>query len=885
MAERTNAAGPNFFVSYTQADRAWAEWIAWQLEAAGYSTVLQAWDFVPGSDWVHEMQHATAASPRMIAVLSPAYLESAYGEAEWRTAFANDPSGELGLLVPVRVEEVRPPGLLRTRVYVDLVGLNRQTARARLLEAIGHERPKPDREPPFPGPLGGARATSGREPDFPGRGPEITNLPPRNPDFVGRAELLELLHQEFRARTGVAVTQARAVHGLGGVGKTQLVLEYAHRHASDYDLVWWIVAERAPTAVAALTALGRHLGVGEAADQNAMVDEILDRLRHRDRWLLIYDNADEPEQLARLLPPGGSGHVLVTSRCRAWGRVAEPLPLDVLRRHESVALLRRRSGSGDEASLMALAELLGDLPLALEEAAAYIEESQIDLTEYLELARSRMVELLGLEQPVGDEHRVAATWSVSLERVRAQVPAAEALLSLCGFLAPSDIPRELAQDDPELLPEPLCGAARDPLIYNEAVRVLGRYSLAVVTHSSLGVHPLVQAVVRTRLGPEDEQRWAGTVVRLLAERFPDRSWEVAAWSTCQRLLPHVLAATEHAQRLDVSREEGGWLLDRAAAYLQGRGQPRQARPVAERALAMTRAALGPDNPATGQRHAALGRVLQELGELAPARAQLERALAILEATLGPDHPEVGMLGAKLGGVLLELGDLPGARMRLQRALTILEATLGPDHPEVGGVHNQIAHLLRERWDLVGARAQLERALVIYEANFGPDHRAVATVRGNLGSILQDLANQAGARDDLEQARAELERALAIMRATLGPDHPEVGMLGAKLGGVLLELGDLSGAREQLQRALTAVEAALGPDHRDVAIFSAKLGDVLRRLGDLPGAREQLQRALNIFEAASEPERQEVALLRANLQRVLRDLAEGDDPGRESPLTV
>jgi hypothetical protein len=878
MAERRSAAGSDFFVSYTQVDRAWAEWIAWQLEAAGYSTVLQAWDFVPGSDWAHEMQRATAATPRMIAVLSAAYLESAYGEAEWRIAFANDPTGERGLLVPVRVEEVQPPGLLRTRVYVDLVGLSRQSARARLLEGIDHRRPKPDREPPFPGRSSGARATTVREPDFPGQGPEVTNLPARNPDFVGRAELLELLHEEFRARTGVAVTQARAVHGLGGVGKTQLVLEYAHRHASDYDLVWWIGAERVTTAAAALAALARQLGVEETADQGEMVDQLFDRLRHRDRWLLIYDNADEPDQLAQLLPPGGSGHVLVTSRYRAWGRVAEPLPLDVLRRDESVALLRRRTGSRADAGATALAELLGDLPLALEEAAAYIEESQVGLTEYLGLARERMVELFGLGQPVDDEQRVAATWSVSLDRVRAQVPAAEALLNLCGFLAPGDIPRELPRHDPERLPPPLSQAARDPLVYNQAVRVLGRYSLAVVTPSSLGVHPLVQAVVRTRLGPEGERQWAGMVVSLLSESFPDRSWEVAAWPTCQRLLPHVLAATEHAQRLGVSGEEDGWLLDRASAYLHGRGQPRQARPVAERALAMTRAALGPDDPATGERHATLGLVLQDLGELAPARVELERALAIMEATLGPDHPEVGMLGAKLGGVLQGLGDLTGARTQLQRALNVMEATLGPDHPEVGDVRNQIAHLLWERWDLVGARAQLERALVIYEATFGPAHPAVATVRSNLGSVLQDLGNQGGARAELEQARAELERALAVFEAVLGCDHPEVATARSKLGGVLLELGDLAGARVQLQRALTVMEAALGPDHPDVAIFSAKLGDVLRGLGDLAGARVQLQRALTIFEAALEPEHPNVALLRGNLQRVLRDLEARDDHG-------
>ena len=174
MTER-RLARPDFFVSYTQADRGWAEWIAWQLEAAGYSTVLQAWDFVAGSDWAYEMQRATAAAQRTIAVLSSGYLESVYGGAEWRVAFSKDPTGEQGLLVPVRVEEIQPPGLLRTRVYVDLVGLSRQTATARLLEGISQARGKPEREPSFPGSHASRRIAALQEPRFPGRSEEHTS--------------------------------------------------------------------------------------------------------------------------------------------------------------------------------------------------------------------------------------------------------------------------------------------------------------------------------------------------------------------------------------------------------------------------------------------------------------------------------------------------------------------------------------------------------------------------------------------------------------------------------------------------------------------------------------------------------------------------------------
>jgi TIR domain len=569
MAERQSSPGFDFFVSYAQEDQAWAEWIAWQLESADHSTLLQAWDFVPGSDWAYRMQQATAAATRTIAVLSSSYLESIYGGAEWRTAFANDPTGEEGLLLPVRVEPIQPPGLLRTRVYVDLVGLSRQAARARLLQAVDQPS-RPQREPPFPASPPRQQPTTGQEPRFPRLGSGITNLPARNRNFAGRADVLEKLQTGFRAGS-LPVTTATAIHGLGGVGKTQLVLEYAHWHAAEYQLVWWIPAQQTTTAVAALSALARQLGVQETADQGEMVAELLEKLRRRGGWLLIYDNAEAPEQLGPLLPLGGDGHVLITSRNPAWGRVAETLPLTVMRRHESVAFLRRRIGSQDEEQFAALAELLGDLPLALDEAAAYVEETQVDLTTYLQLVKKRAAELFHLQ--VTDAQRVATAWSVSLDRVRAQSPAAAALLDLCAFLAPEDIPRQLPCDHHNRLPPVLAHAAEDPLAYNEAIRPLTRFSLVTVTPTALGVHPLVQVVVRSRLGPNGERRWTRVAVSMLRESFPDRSWEAAAWRTCQRLLPHIHAATEHAERLEVAGEEVGWLHDRASAYLRARGLP------------------------------------------------------------------------------------------------------------------------------------------------------------------------------------------------------------------------------------------------------------------------------------------------------------------------
>jgi hypothetical protein len=253
-------AAADFFVSYTGADQAWAEWIAEQLEAAGYTTLLQAWDSRPGSDFLHQMQQATSSAQRTVAVLSLAYFGSKFGEAEWRAAFAKDPTGELGLLVPVRVQDGQPPGLLASRVYIDLVGLDEPAAAARLRAGIQQGRARPPGRRPFPGqqrPAGACR--------YPGRRPEIFGVPTRNPNFTGRGALLQALRRRLVETKAGAVVQASAVHGLGGVGKTQLALEYAHRYAADYDLVWWVPAEQPLAIPGRLAAFCRAAGPARAS--------------------------------------------------------------------------------------------------------------------------------------------------------------------------------------------------------------------------------------------------------------------------------------------------------------------------------------------------------------------------------------------------------------------------------------------------------------------------------------------------------------------------------------------------------------------------------------------------------------------------------------------
>jgi TIR domain/AAA ATPase domain len=337
------AQAADFFVSYTSADRAWAEWIAWQLEAEGYQVVIQAWDFRPGSDFVQQMHQVVEEAQRTIAVLSPAYLTSAFGGAEWRAVFAKDPTGERGLLLPVRVGEVDPPGLLTTRVYVDLVGQDTAGARAALLAAIRGARGKPTEEPKFPG--GRKAAGSATEaPRFPGELPAVWNVPFHpNPFFTGRDQLLADLAARLHAADGPV--RRVVLTGLGGVGKTSVAVEFVYQRHADYDLVWCVNGEQPTSLLADLAALASKLELATDAPQEAQVAALRGWLERHQRWLLVLDNVEGPQQVAEVLPRAATGHVVLTSRAGVgWGQLASVLPVEVLAPADAAGLLLARAG-------------------------------------------------------------------------------------------------------------------------------------------------------------------------------------------------------------------------------------------------------------------------------------------------------------------------------------------------------------------------------------------------------------------------------------------------------------------------------------------------------------------------------------------------------------
>lgn len=753
----------DFFISYNHADKGWAEWTAWQLEDNGYSTILQAWDFKAGSNFVLQMHQALQEAERMISVLSQNYLDAIYTQPEWAAFFGRDPKGEKGLLVPVRVQSCHLEGLLAPIVYIDLVGLDEPEAKNELLQGIKRGRVKPKVKSPYPGFPAVQRSITER-PRFPGALPEIWNVPHRNRNFTGRGKLLSELRNALTAGQPAALTQA--IHGLGGVGKTQLALEYSYRCAPDYILVWWVRAEEPAKLAADYAGLAMELNLKEKEekDQKLIVAAVKRWFQQNRNWLLVFDNAREQCEVRDYIPQGATGHVIVTSRNPNWAGLASPLAVPVLKRTESVDFLLKRTVQQDRQAAEALAEALGDLPLALEQAAAYMENSGRSLKDYIKLFKDNQAELLKTGFTSTEySATVATTWGVNFQKVNEESLSAAQLLNLCAFLAPDDIPKTLFAEGVKILPQPLSATVKNQLKFDKVIATLRKYSLVQVAEDAFSVHRLVQAVTHDKLNKKEWETWASAAVKMVNTSFPHESDDVRTWPICSRLLPHGLAVTARNEAGKLIAETGT-LLNQMGLYVWGRADLSQAKNLFQRALAIGQKTLGPDHPNQATRLNNLAGVLKDQGDLKEAKEFFQRALAIDKKTYGPNDLEVAIDLNNLASVLKDQGKIKQAKKLFQRALAIAEKTLEPEHPRVATALNNLAVVLQDQGDLKQAKELYRRALSIDEKTLGPDHPDVATRLNNLASVLQDQGK-------LKQAKELYQRALKILCQFLGENHP------------------------------------------------------------------------------------------------------------------
>lgn len=592
----------------------------------------------------------------------------------------------------------------------------------------------------------------------------VSNLAPRHSGFVGREDLLAQLHG----------TEAAVLTGIDGAGKSALALEYAHRHAEEYSIRWWIRADDPVTLESDYAALAGALDLPERTliDENAIVQAVKRHLAERPRWLLIFDDADDAANVAPYLPDGAMGRAIVTSRNPPRPGTATPLAVDVLTRDESIALLLSRSGADDRHGADALAHELGDLPLALEQAAAFIERTASSFADYVESFRTAR----------GEKHTIATTWKLSIENIREVASP----VMLCAFVAPDGIPRSLLND------------SDGKRAVNKAVAAARAYSLIRADGESIGIHKLVQLVIRDEMSADERARWARKACAVVNGAFPMSPEDSREWRPAARLLPHVQAACRIAEGEDAGNADAGPLLNRAGMYLRHRLSLDAALDAFDRAERWVVRFGGADDAALAaiRSNAAVAR--GETGDRAGSIDVFRAKLELDRRTYGDLHAVVALDLNNLGNAFAESGS-PEEGLPILREAEALFETLGIDK-YLAVTKGNIGVAYERMGDLESSAKEHRAALEIKEKHYGRDNAKLIRTLYNLGVV--------------EQSEARLLRAIEIAERELGPDDAETYRLRLEAAVQAARKGDVAEAAARFKATLTSMleqYVAQGPE--------------------------------------------------------------------------
>ncbi|MFF3786083.1 FxSxx-COOH system tetratricopeptide repeat protein [Streptomyces sp. NPDC001933] len=675
-------------------------------------------------------------------------------------------------------------------------------------------------------------AQSAKEVDAP---PSTANLPgSASGVFVGREDALDRLRCMLTGSGDVAVTQTGAVHGLGGIGKSTLAVHYAVRYRDAYTLVWWINAESPELIEAGLAALATrlcpHWACGAAAEER--VAWAVAWLQWHPGWLLVFDNVEHPDRLRPYLGSLPGGHHLATSRkATGWHAIGPTLPLDLLDTAASADLLCEIAYGGwaptseQRGEAEVLAAELGYLPLALEQAGAYLHQTGKGIAAY----RRALPRMLSKHSEGTDPERtVARVWNQSLQAIRERDPLAVTLLNAAAWLAPDNIPRTL------LIPLVSDVDEADDAV-DEALGVLHAYNMVTLSGAAFSVHRLLQAVLRMPVPGTDHAATGRTAAeQALLVSLPSSGGPLTATTRqWEELMPHITALATNlppASATDATIK----LFDRSAIQARQAGQSARAIPLLSVTLAQYEQVLGDTHPDTLISRNNLADAYREAGDLARAVPLFEATLAQYEQMLGDTDPDTLISRNNLANAYQDAGDLARAIPLLSVTLAQYEQVLGETHPDTLISRNNLASAYRDAGDLARAVPLFEATLAQRVQVLGETHPDTLISRNNLAGAYREAG-------DLARAVPLFEATLAQRVQVLGETHPGALISRNNLALAYQDAGDLARAVPLFEATLAQRVQVLGETHPGALISRNNLASAYRQAGDLA-------RAVPLFEA-------------------------------------
>lgn len=864
-------------ISFAGFNRAWAAWIADRLERRGVTVVVQRWDPPVEVPLEESLRDLTLSRGRVLVILSDWYFQlGPRSHDEWNRALREVVAADPDRFAAVSVTTSALPGATSVFGAADLTNVGADEAERRLLVRLGLPT-EPLSEP----------VAAGQGPRYPADTPEVWGgVPRRNTRFTGREELLSKAYRSLQdAGPGAGVV---TLHGMSGVGKTQLAAEYVYRFGSEYDVVWWVPADRRALYRQKLAELAPELGLSTGAEYGERLRAVRDALRRGEphsHWLLVLDGADEPEHIWDLVPTG-PGHVLITSRNPEWSEHNSNLvEVPVYARDESVAFIRRRAPRLTPAEADQLADALEDLPLLLDQTAGWLNDSDMSVEEYIELLED------GIDQ---DVVKVSAdfplafqtAWSILLNKLKDTVPESVDLLRLCSFFAPGSIPvRLLREMPPGELPEQLSGLMNDPLLWNRAIGQLRQYSVvrlesheSVVDEASSGeslyMHRMVHQIIGKDMPERDRREFIEVVRRALAAADPGRPTDTRLWPAYAEITPHlkwadVLRSTDPAVQT---------LVLNCLRYMYLSGEYRAGIKLGARAMDAWRELLGEDYPRVWDLRYHYANLLRAVGDYAGTEAIERAAVDHLRAERGPQDLEHLRAASGLAADLRGLGRYDEALNISGWILDAYRELLGDQDSRTLNAQNNLGTSMRllgryeEALELNRRTLEARRRLLrprhswtLYsEINYATDLRLL----GRYGDALS-LQNQSArvhrlvmGSDNPQTLRAEHNLALCQYRSgeraraatlftrvlerserVLGENDPLTMMFAASQSFFAREHADIDQARDISEKVIAGYVDMLGEGHPYVAGTRANHALILRNVGEREHAHTLLEESL------------------------------------------